>query len=82
MSIKRFWAFTGADFEALGGCGDSHASFDTVEAAIAWIQQNGMEWANVHDMLEDVEVASFTIARGPLHYVNGVGVHDRILKRL
>lgn len=81
MTVKRFWAFTGADYYPGGGCNDAHAAFDTIDEAVAWIREHGEDWAHIHDMLSDVEVSSFDIVRGPLRYVDGVGRHDRILRR-
>lgn len=81
MTIKRFWAFTGAYYYPAGGCGDAHASFDTVEEAVAWIKAHGEEWAHIHDMEQDAEVSTFEVMRGALRYVGGVGKHDRVLRR-
>lgn len=79
MGIKRYWAFCGQDYYPTGGMFDGHASFDTIDEAIAWSKdrmENGepvelggykpsVDWAHVWDMQTDVEVGRYYRDRKP-----------------
>ena len=70
--MKRFWAFHGETYYPDGGCGDTHASFDTAGEACRWLcaelkidlatgardVRHQSNWAHVWDMELDGEVVT------------------------